>query len=99
MGKRTKFRESEPDKVDSGYCEGMWRTMTSRNFEEAFSSKGSGCMKKCVCGMIHFDTHNEWDWDCGELEELEKKAIEEPRKYVAHDHEVGSTVTRGHTGI
>lgn len=54
-------------------------------FIQAFHSGGGGCLRTCECGRTHFDTYNTWDWDDGELEELEKKAIENPDKYVESD--------------
>jgi hypothetical protein len=67
----------------------------SEIFEDAFSSHGSGCVRDCVCGRTHFDTYNTYDWEDGELEDLEKKAKENPDKYIEHDHSIGMLIVDG----
>lgn len=64
--------------------------MPSAIFERAFGSGMGGCLRECACGITHFDgSDNDWDWEEGELERLEKLAEEHPDKYIGHDHSVG----------
>lgn len=41
-------------------------------FERAFSSNSGGCVRECRCGRKFYDHENTYDWEPGELEELEK---------------------------
>ena len=42
------------------------------SFERAFRTNSSGCVRICLCGREFYDTANDYDWDKGELECLEK---------------------------
>ena len=64
----------------------------SELFYEVFNSRVSGCYRQCACGIHHYDSVGSYDWDDGELENLNKKALEEPYKYIAHDHSVGTII-------
>lgn len=66
----------------------------SEDFEDAFSSRSGGCLRVCACGRTVFDVVNRWDWEDGELEELEKKHAENPEEYIPADYSV-STMTIG----
>ena len=71
-------------------------TQCSELFEDIFRSNNGGCLRICVCGRINFDSSdNGWDWDQGELEELEKNQKNNPDKYIEHDGSVGTMVVSG----
>jgi len=53
----------------------------SKIFEEVFDSHVGGCVRTCVCGKIYYDTYNDWDWEFGELERLEKNPNTFPVEY------------------
>ena len=57
----------------------------SEIFEEVFDSHVGGCVRTCSCGKIYYDGCNDWDWDDGELEALEKNS-----KAIPLDHSVGT---------
>lgn len=40
------------------------------NFEQAFTSGMSGCVRTCYCGRVFYDVENHYDWEPGELEAL-----------------------------
>lgn len=67
----------------------------SEIFEDAFSSRMSGCIRDCQCGRVHFDTYNTYDWEKGELEDFEKRSAEKPDKYISHDHSIGTMIIDG----
>jgi len=61
----------------------------SEIFEKVFDTRGSGCVRKCACGITYFDGS---DWSAfyeGELEELRRKAQETPDKFVEWNQSVG----------
>lgn len=62
----------------------------SEMFEDTFTSGCSHCVIECACGRTYFDDYNTYDWEEGELEELEAKAKAHPDKYVAVDYSVGT---------
>lgn len=62
----------------------------SDEFREAFDSGMAGCLRTCACGRTYFDSIQQWDWEEGELEQLIRKAEEDPDKYCAVDHAVGT---------
>ena len=62
----------------------------SEIFEEVFNSHCGGCVRTCTCGKTYYDTYNDYDWDDGELEALEK----DPRA-VALDYGVGTMSIAG----
>lgn len=45
---------------------------TLENFERAFSDSCGGCRRECECGRVLYNPEGGWDWEEGELEELEK---------------------------
>lgn len=47
---------------------------TFRNFERGFSPRHAGCRGSCQCGRVFYNPNGGWDWECGELEELEANA-------------------------
>lgn len=51
------------------------------NFERAFSSHTSGCVRTCDCGRTFYDCENSYDWDKGELEKLQKDKKATPVEY------------------
>lgn len=54
----------------------------SNDFEMAFSDHGGGCVRICHCGRTLFNSDGDWDWEKGELEELQKKADEDPDHFI-----------------
>lgn len=63
----------------------------SKLFEKIFDSHTGGCRRECVCGRTHFDiSSNGWDWNKGELEELQDKAKKDSDRYVTQDGSVGT---------
>ncbi len=68
-------------------------------FEKVFGSGGGGCYRKCVCGKIHFSLDTSYDWEEGELEELQKKEKLNPVKYVSHDASYIGTINIGEKEI
>ena len=60
------------------------------NFERAFSSGCSGCVRDCHCGRTFFDGANSYDWEEGELEGLRKN-----KKATALPYSVGTIVLEG----
>ena len=42
------------------------------SFELAFSMDTSGGTHECICGKVYYDYAGFWEWEEGELEELEK---------------------------
>lgn len=71
-------------------------TAVSIEFERAFASNSSGCRRECYCGRVHFDTYNKWDWEEGELEELEARQAKEPDRYIGEGNSIGSYELMGH---
>lgn len=53
----------------------------SDEFEDAFSSRVSGCVRECFCGRTCFDTYNENDWEEGEKEALIANEAKDPDHY------------------
>ena len=41
-------------------------------YQEAWGSHSAGCSFMCDCGRIFYDPEGPWDWEPGELEELER---------------------------
>lgn len=64
-------------------------------FSEVFDSHCAGPVRDCVCGITHFDTCNNYDWEDGELEGLIEKAETQPDKYRASDGAVGTIEING----
>ena len=62
----------------------------SELFSNVFDSNCGGCLRTCECGITHFDTFHSYDWEEGELEELEKKAKADPKHYIEHDCSIGT---------
>lgn len=67
----------------------------SELFIEVFDSRCGGCVRTCECGITHFDSFNIYDWEDGELEDLQKKAKETPKKYFEHDCAIGTIGING----
>lgn len=65
----------------------------SERFERAFDSGGSGLVRDCVCGRVHFGIDG--DWGDGEREELLKKKKRYPAKYFQHEDFVSTYVIYG----
>jgi len=42
------------------------------NFKEAFMTGCSGSLRECECGKVYYNLNGNWDWEEGELEELEE---------------------------
>jgi len=42
------------------------------NFEQAFRANHAGCRGVCDCGKSYYNSSGVWDFEEGELEELEK---------------------------
>jgi len=59
------------------------------NFQEAFRSGCSGCRRECECGKVYYNPDGGWDWNEGELEDLEKYNA------IALDYTVGTLVIDG----
>lgn len=59
--------------------------MVSQIFEDAFADNVCGCRRTCVCGVVHYDAYNHYDWEDGELE-----ALESDPETVGHDGTVGT---------
>jgi len=62
----------------------------SKLFDDIFASGCGGCERTCACGIHWFDIQDGWDWEEGELEDLKKKAAEDPEKYKESDGSVGT---------
>lgn len=45
--------------------------MNIESFKEAFSTGSGGCRRQCACGVQFYNSEGGWDWEEGELEELE----------------------------
>jgi hypothetical protein len=43
-----------------------------QTFEDAFSTHSGSCYATCACGRIFYNSNGGWDWEEGELENLEK---------------------------
>ena len=68
----------------------------SEEFMAAFRAPIAGCSRMCHCGRTHFDnSDNMWDWNDGELEELQARHNDDPDLCVAHDHAIGCYVIDG----
>lgn len=53
------------------------------------SHSGGGCRADCqFCGRITYDSSGIWDWDEGELEDLNKRNDEDSDKVIAVDYAV-----------
>lgn len=59
------------------------------NFVRAFSSGGGGCRHECHCGRQFYNPDGGWDWNEGEIEQLEKS------KATALEWSVGTIVLEG----
>lgn len=46
--------------------------MNIENFENAFRTSTGSCLFECKCGRRFFNSNGGWDWEDGELEELEE---------------------------
>ena len=71
----------------------------SEIFEEAFRGGFGGCSMVCECGRVCFDYYNHYDWNQGELEELQKKAADNPKKYVPLDYSCCALCIDGKTFV
>lgn len=40
-------------------------------FIAAFTDQSGGCRRQCDCGTIYYNSDGGWDWEEGELDELE----------------------------
>ena len=68
----------------------------SEAFIKAFDSGGGGCIRTCRCGRTHFNDVDEGFYDDREeLEDLRKKALEDPDKFIPVDGDVGTTTCLG----
>lgn len=65
----------------------MKTAIKKSRFIRAFSTNSFGCSAECHCGVIHYDTANEWDEDHHEntLPNAEKLAEESPEHFQFHD--------------
>ena len=63
------------------------QTAASDTFAYAFVT-GGGCVCECVCGRVHYDWVNFYDWEDGELEGLKEKSAAHPDDYIGHDYTV-----------
>jgi hypothetical protein len=50
-------------------------------FINTFNDHISGNTRTCSCGKTHYDICNDWDWEEGELEDLEKDKDAIPQVY------------------
>ena len=57
-------------------------------FFDAFSTGSSTSRGFCACGKEHFDFENSWDWEEGELEELQERGEKKDDGVMGHDHSV-----------
>lgn len=62
----------------------------SELFNDVFDSGCGGCIRTCECGIVHFDSYNNWDWEEDELKTLQRNAKEEPKLFIEHDHAIGT---------
>ena len=55
----------------------MKHTAKLERFARAFSTNTGGCHRECACGVAFYDKANTYDWEDGELQDLQhdKKAI------------------------
>lgn len=62
----------------------------SNLFAKIFNSGGGGCIRTCACNRIHFDgsEYGGWDWEEGELEELQENSKKNPDRYIEHGETV-----------
>lgn len=58
----------------------------SPEFEMGFSDGFGGCRQTCHCGRECFDRCNSYDWEEGELENLEKLSKTDPEHYIGLDY-------------
>ena len=59
------------------------------SFARAFRSGCGGCRRTCECGREFYDPHNNWSWEEGELEGLER------RNATVLDYSVGTVEFEG----
>lgn len=68
----------------------MAQKQCSDIFEQVFDARiGSNC-RTCVCGRTYFNSHDIGCFDGDELEELEKKTLDDPDMYIAVDYTIGT---------
>lgn len=67
----------------------------SELFEKVFDSDCGGCVRMCMCGITHFDTYNDNDWEEGELEDLMVKEANDPAIFMGHDRAIGTMEVDG----
>lgn len=70
----------------------------SEEFVRAFVGSGH-CVCECACGRVHFDPTGNYDWEKGELEELERKIKLKPDLYFAHNDSVEAMHIDGHAFV
>ncbi len=67
---------------------GNVRTASKKDvFREVFGTRSYGCSGECACGVMHYDTANEWDDDHHNetLPRVREWAKEKPENYQFHD--------------
>jgi hypothetical protein len=62
----------------------------SELFSNIFDSGCGGCIRTCECGITYFYGCHHWDFEEGELEELQQKAKDDPDHYVEQDCSIGT---------
>lgn len=70
-------------------------TPPSDEFENAFSSGGSGIVRTCECGRTTFIAQSGEGFDEGELEELINKSNQHPEEYIPVDYTVPTMCFEG----
>jgi hypothetical protein len=58
-------------------------------FEDTFRTFTSGCRRTCCCGKTYYNGSGNWDFDEGEIEELEKNGA------TPVDHSIGGITFEG----
>lgn len=86
-GEKHAIKEGNRKKIMPKQC--------SELFNDLFDSSCSGCIRTCACGITWFDTYNTWDWEKGELEELNEKEKANPDKYKSRDCSIGTLEING----
>ena len=75
--------------------EGEPKRTVSDMFKDVFADCGGSVRLTCACGITHYNPYDASCFDRGELESLEAAAKKDPKKYMAHDHTIGTYVVAG----